>query len=72
MGTVALVLLVGAVVWGARLAWWPYGPCWLCGGNRRNFGSKRKRYGKCPACKGSGERWRLGARTVHKMLRRGR
>jgi hypothetical protein len=51
----------------------PYGPCLACameglagqrGGRGRNKGSRRKRYGRCRACKGTGERDRGGTRII--------
>ncbi len=69
LGIVALVVGAGLVVYFARCAIWPYGPCrypWCKRG--RNAGSNERMWGRCPICHGSGERLRFGAR----LLRRGK
>lgn len=67
---VAVVVAIGAAVWFLRLWLWPFGRCRWCRGSKTNPGSTKRRYGKCPRCKGSGQRVRFGARLVHRAMRR--
>jgi len=64
----ALLIVGGLVAFGLYLAScriWPYGPCLACRGRRgRNPGSTGRRHGRCPMCKGTGERLRVGTRIL--------
>ncbi len=64
---VAGLLAIGLVVIVAYLAScriWPYARCLACLGSRRNPGSNSKRHGRCRACRGTGERLRIGTRLI--------
>jgi hypothetical protein len=64
-GLVALAAAVFAVGWGYSLLVHPRAQCFGCRGRRgRNAGSSDRVWGRCPVCKGTGERWRVGARAV--------
>jgi hypothetical protein len=68
----AQIFLIGcgaAVCWVVRLYFWPFGPCRRCQGSRTNAGSNRKRWGNCGRCGGTGQRQRLGSKTVHRVVR---
>jgi hypothetical protein len=68
LGHAAVAIVAAAVLFGAyylSLRMWPYGPCLICQGSGRNWGSNGKRHGICRACRGSGRRTRLGARILH-------
>lgn len=67
---VAGIVVAVVVHWLWHVVFHPYGPCLLCGGKRTNKGSTKGAFGRCPLCHGEGERWRLGARSVHKALGR--
>ena len=65
---VAVLLLVAVLAAGVYLGScliWPYARCLACLGRKgRNPGSNKKRHGRCPACKGAGERLRIGTRLI--------
>ena len=68
LGHAAAAIAAAVVLFGAyylSLRMWPYGPCLICQGSGRNWGSNGKRHGVCRACRGSGRRTRLGARILH-------
>jgi excinuclease UvrABC ATPase subunit len=70
----AAIAATAFAVWAFRAYFMPMADCKRCEGTGKNavtrqFG-KGKRHGKCGKCKGSGDRWVLGAKTVHKALRR--
>lgn len=62
--------VTSAAAYAAGCWWWPLTRCWRCKGGRTNPGSNSRRWGKCRACGGSGERFRLGARLIHTAARR--
>jgi hypothetical protein len=68
------VVLVLAAIAVARWLWLilaePLAPCPLCHGTGKRGRKRHRRFGRCLLCKGRGERIRLGARTVHKMIGR--
>jgi hypothetical protein len=60
----AMAAGVLAALYGYRrfsLWMWPNRPCWWCKGKGRNFGSNRRRWGRCWFCHGRPRR-RRGAR----------
>lgn len=63
-----LVLVVAAVVWVVSRLRWPLRPCPKCSGRGTNAGSNRKRYGRCPRCKGTRQVKRFGATAVHRFF----
>ncbi|HVB45262.1 MAG TPA: hypothetical protein VNF47_21510 [Streptosporangiaceae bacterium] len=71
MTWLVVLLVAGYAGWWVLSRWlWPFTACWRCQGGRRNPGSNARRWGKCRACGGSGERMRFGARTLHRALAR--
>lgn len=59
--------IIGLGFWAGSLYLWPFAPCFKCKGTGRNRGSKRGgRYGECRRCQHTGQRIRLGAKTVHR------
>jgi len=66
------LLLLGAAfaVWALRAWFHPFAACRWCGGRRgRNAGSTSRRWGRCRACDGSGQRQVLGSRALHRAVR---
>ncbi len=63
-----LAAVVAALWWAIRAYFWPFAKCRACKGAKTNPGSSSKRYGLCKACKGTGSRQVLGARTVHQTV----
>ena len=64
--------VLGAVtaVWAVRAIFWPFASCRWCNGRRgRSPGSTSRRWGKCWACGGSGQRQVLGSKALHRLLR---
>lgn len=66
--TLFLILVFAAAVWVVSRLRWPLRPCTKCGGKGTNAGSSRKRYGRCPRCKGTRQVKRFGATAVHRFL----
>ena len=66
MGYIVIFALIAAVVWTVSRYLWPYAPCRRCRGSGKNTGSRRRRYGDCGKCGGSGRRRRIGARAVNR------
>jgi hypothetical protein len=64
-----LVGFVAVAMWTVRAYFWPMAPCRACKGTKTNKGSTRKRFGKCRKCEGTGARWVVGSRQVHKAVR---
>jgi DnaJ-class molecular chaperone len=66
MAVLILIVLLAAGGYAGSLYLWPFRPCMRCGGNGRNKGSNRKKFGECRRCKGTGRRRRIGAKTIHR------
>lgn len=67
IGLGLLAALIVAAVYLCSCLIWPYGPCLACLTRpRRNHGSNSRRWGRCRACKGTGERLRVGARVLRR------
>lgn len=67
----AIAAGAAAVIWIARLAVLPFGPCPRCRGRKgRGAGSTGRAFRKCGRCDGKGERIRPGARTVRRAIGR--
>lgn len=64
-----LAIPLAFLLWAVRAYFWPMAPCWRCKGKKASRGSTKKRYGRCRRCKGAGERWAIGSRTVHRAVR---
>lgn len=62
----AVLAAVGYAVWAYTHAWVD---CWLCKGTGRNFGSTKRRRGKCWRCRGRREIRAPGARLLHYAVR---
>jgi hypothetical protein len=70
-GWLALLAVAVAGGWAVSLRLHPYAQCFACRGQRgKNVGSGGKVWGRCPVCKGNGERLRAGARLVRPGLRK--
>lgn len=68
MIVLALIALGAFAAWCVSLLIHPWTTCGRCKGERVNRGSKRKRFGMCKRCAGTGRRRRFGATTVHRVL----
>lgn len=62
---VALIAITGSG-YLISLKVWPDTYCRRCGGNGKNRGSTRKRWGYCPRCGGTGRKRRLGNRVFRR------
>lgn len=66
MSGLAVLAVIGALVYYVSLRVHPYTYCRRCNGAGKNAGSTRKRYGKCRSCGGSGRKDRLGVRLLRR------
>jgi len=64
-----LLALAAAAGWTVKSYFWPMAPCRRCRGRKTNRGSTRKRFGPCGKCGGTGSRFVLGSRAVHRAVR---
>lgn len=66
-------LSVAAAGWYViHCAWFPYASCLWCRGKARIRSSSGRSWRRCRACKGNGERVRLGRRVYDWIVRRRR
>jgi DnaJ-class molecular chaperone len=69
-----LAALVAAAVVGylAACRIWPYANCGRCSGSGKSGSPTRKTFRKCPRCKGTGRRTRIGRRLLDRHTARNR
>ena len=78
MTTILLLAGAGLLIWLGSLYLHPWQPCLRCtphagkrGGGGRNAGSRRRKFGACARCQGTGKVRRPGARILHKTITSG-
>lgn len=71
---VALTLLAALWLAGYAVAvrFWPWANCRRCHGNGKSRSPSGKAFRRCPRCKGSGRRLRLGRRVLNAVSERAR
>lgn len=61
----ALAVLAALTVYAAACRWWPYAACRRCSGEGKLRSPSGRAWRKCPRCKGSGARLRIGRRILN-------
>lgn len=64
--------VVAALWYIAHCAWYPFAACLWCGGKARVRSSCGRSWRRCRACKGTGERVRVGRRVYDWVVGRRR